>query len=112
MTSWYWVALGGLFTFGLIALGHYLPRAKEVETNERGHMLIDTSELLGRYVFGVGVIVVGFIIIQAGQGDWWQVVELLLVVAVGGLTVFGCYAWDRLVKRLRRARKYEAVDDA
>ena len=111
MQNWYWVVLGCFITAGVMALGHYLPRPAEVETDERGHMLINTKELLGRYAFGVGTLAIGFCIIQLGQGDYAQIVELLAVVAAGGLVVLLLYAWDRWVNSQRRLRKYKAMDD-
>ena len=112
MTSWYWVVLGCLFAFAFMAIGHYLPRAKEIEQDSYDRLLLNKSEVLGRYIYGVGVIFIGFGITQLGSDNLWPVLDLALVIAVAGLTVLACYGWDHLIKRLRRARKYESIDDA
>ena len=111
MENWYWVAFGCLFTFGFMAIGHYLPRAKEIEWDQN-RMLISAGELLGRYIYGVGVIFIGFGLTQFGQNDHLPpLADLSIIIAIAGLTTLACYGWDRLIKWLRRIRKYEAIDD-
>jgi len=112
MPYWYWVVLGCLFTFAFEAIGHYLPRAKEIERDSQNRLLLTSPEVLGRYIYGTGIMFIGFGITQVGPNGCPPVLALALVIATAGLTVLACYGWDHLIKRLRRVRKHEAIDNA
>ena len=95
---WPWLAVGAGFTALLLAMGHWAPWEPPLP-------------ILGRYVYGVSAILIGFIVWRMGANDPVTSIGLLAVAATGGGTVWLCYRIDAFVIKLRKARKAERDDD-
>lgn len=109
MSEWNWLLLACGIAVPVYWSIHWLPRTMnpEVELYFRRHW----TELIGRYVIGVGVILVLFSGFRLAVGDWKTPVQLLAIVAASGVAVVLSYLYDKAIDTAKKAQMAERNDD-
>jgi hypothetical protein len=99
--------VGGCLTLLLLALGHWVPAG-----GGRGQLPTTVYGLIGRYVYGTFMVLVGFTVAIAMLGlPWWLPAGLLVVDMIGGSAVVIAYTWDRVHDAILQSRMAKQADD-
>lgn len=99
--------IGGVFTFILLALGHWVPMG-----GGRGQLPTTLTGLIGRYVYGTFMVWVGFTVAIVILGlPLWLSFGLLVVDVIGGSAVIAAYGWDRIHDAILQSWMVQTADD-